>query len=179
MRLYEKTLDSQSVFEGRVVKLDYDKVELENGKEATREVVKHPGGVCIAAITEDDELLFVKQYRYPYHKVVLELPAGKLEDEGNPLGNGIRELREETGAIAKSYVSLGELYPSPGYSDEVIYMYFCKVEEFLEMNPDDDEFLEVIKIPISDAVEMVMQNLIKDAKSQVAILKTAKLLGKI
>lgn len=179
MKLYEETLESKSIFKGSVIEVDYDKIKLENGKEATREVVKHPGGVCIAALTKDDEILFVKQYRYPYHEVVLELPAGKLEKNSSPLQNGIRELKEETGAIAKEYVTLGELYPSPGYSNEVIHLYFCRIEDFKKPNPDEDEFLQLVKIPLKEAVKMVLNNEIKDAKSQVAILKTDKLLSRV
>ena len=92
-----------------------------------RNVVEHPGGVCVAALTEKNELLFVRQFRYPYGEVVLELPAGKLEKGSTPLENGKRELKEETGAAGFGYLSLGKLYPSPGYTDEIIHLYFCRV----------------------------------------------------
>ena len=176
MNLEEKTLESQKIFKGKIIDIDLDKIELPNGKSATREVVNHPGGVCIAALTDENELLFVRQYRYPYHKVILELPAGKLEKGSNPLENGKRELREETGAIGKDYISLGELYPSPGYCAEIIHLYFCKVESFGDVDPDDDEFLDIVKIDINDAVNMVLENKICDAKTQVAVLKVAKYL---
>ncbi len=181
MNLIEKTLESKEILNGKVINVLVDKILLPNGKEASREVVSHPGGVCIAALTPKNELMFVKQFRYPYKEVILELPAGKLEPGQNPLENGIRELKEEVGACAKDYVSLGKLYPSPGYCGEIIHMFFCKVTDIGETNPDEDEFLDVIKIPIKKAVEMVLNNEIPDAKSQTAILKAYLLLkeGKI
>ena len=181
MNLIEKTVESKEIFNGRVINVSVDKILLPNGKEASREVVDHPGGVCIAALTPENELMFVKQFRYPYKEVVLELPAGKLEPGQSPLENGIRELKEEVGACAKSYVSLGSLYPSPGYCAEIIHMFFCRIDNIGETNPDEDEFLDIIKIPIKEAVKMVLNNNIPDAKSQAAILKTYMLLeeGKI
>lgn len=181
MELFEKTLSSRSIYDGRVIGVTVDDVELENGHKTQREVVSHPGGVCIAALTENNELLFVRQFRYPYKEVVLELPAGKLEKGQSPLENGKRELAEETGAVAASYIPLGKLYPSPGYCGEIIHLYFCRVLRFENKNPDDDEFLKTEKIPLDTAVEMVLNNQIPDSKTQVAVLKTAMLknLGKI
>lgn len=176
MDLYEKTLQSKEIFKGHVIDVTLDEIELQNGKKASREVVGHPGGVCIAALTKEGELLFVRQYRYPYHEVVLELPAGKLEPGQNPLENGKRELLEETGAVGVSYLSLGQLYPTPGYCAEIIHLYFCRVDSFSEPSPDEDEFLKVEKIPLNRAVEMVLNNQIPDAKTQTAVLKTAMLI---
>ena len=181
MELFEKTLSSKEIFDGRVIHVTVDEIELENGHKSTREVVGHPGGVCIAALTDNDELLFVRQFRYPYKEVVLELPAGKLEKGSTPLENGKRELMEETGAEGYSYISLGQLYPSPGYTSEIIHLYACKIKSQGSSNPDDGEFLNVEKIPLDKAVEMVLNNQIPDAKTQVAVLKTAMLIksGKI
>lgn len=176
MELYEKTLSSKSMFEGRVIHITLDEIELPDGTKSSREVVKHPGGVCVACINKNNELYFVRQYRYPYHEVVLELPAGKLEKDSTPLENGMRELKEEVGATGKDYKFLGELYPSPGYTDEIIYLYLCKFDELGESCPDDDEFLNVETIHIDKAVEMVLNNEIKDSKTQTTILKTAMLL---
>ena len=176
MNLIEKTITSKKVFGGRIINVFLDKIMLPNGKDASREVVTHPGGVCIAALTKENELMFVKQFRYPYKEVVLELPAGKLEPGQDPLENGLRELKEEVGACAEDYVSLGKLYPSPGYCGEIIHMFFCRITEIGETNPDEDEFLDIIKIPIKEAVEMVLNNEILDAKSQTAILKSYMLL---
>lgn len=181
MELTEKTLSSKSVFDGRILHITLDEVELPNGKKSKREVVNHPGGVTVAALDEDNNLLFVRQFRYPYKEVVLELPAGKLEKGSTPLENGKRELMEETGAEGYSYISLGQLYPSPGYTSEIIHLYACKVKSQGSSNPDDGEFLNVEKIPLDKAVEMVLNNQIPDAKTQVAVLKTAMLIksGKI
>lgn len=181
MELTEKTLSSKSVFDGRILHITLDEIELPNGKKSKREVVNHPGGVTVAALDEDNNLLFVRQFRYPYKEVVLELPAGKLEKGSTPLENGKRELMEETGAEGYSYISLGQLYPSPGYTSEIIHLYACKVKSQGSSNPDDGEFLNVEKIPLEKAVEMVLNNQIPDAKTQVAVLKTAMLIksGKI
>lgn len=181
MELTEKTLSSKSVFDGRILHITLDEIELPNGKKSKREVVNHPGGVTVAALDEENNLLFVRQFRYPYKEVVLELPAGKLEKGSTPLENGKRELMEETGAEGYSYISLGQLYPSPGYTSEIIHLYACKVKSQGSSNPDDGEFLNVEKIPLDKAVEMVLNNQIPDAKTQVAILKTAMLIksGKI
>ena len=181
MELTEKTLSSQSVFDGRILHVTLDEIELPNGKMSKREVVNHPGGVTVAALDDENNLYFVKQFRYPYKEVVLELPAGKLEKGSTPLENGKRELLEETGAEGYSYMSLGQLYPSPGYTNEIIHLYVCRVRTEGESRPDDGEFLNVEKIPLDKAVEMVLNNQLPDAKTQVAVLKTAMLLksGKI
>ncbi len=176
MKLFEKTLESETIFDGKVIKVVHDKVELENGSTAMREVVEHPGGVCVAALTEKNELLFVKQFRYPYKEVTLELPAGKLEKGQNPLENGKRELLEETGAVGREYVTLGKLYPSPGYCGEIIHLYFCKIDRFEKQRLDEDEFLNVLRIPLDTAVQMVLNNEIPDSKTQVAVLKTSALI---
>ena len=181
MELTEKTLNSKTVFDGRILKIMVDDIELPNGHKSNREVVGHPGGVCVAALDEDNYLYFVKQYRYPYHEVVTELPAGKLEKGQTPLENGKRELKEEVGAEGYSYISLGQLYPSPGYTQEIIHLYACRIKSIGSQNPDEDEFLNVEKIHIDKAVEMVLNNQLPDAKTQTAVLNLAMLLksGKI
>ena len=175
MKLYEKTLASETKFEGRIIKVILDDVELENGKTAKREVVRHNGGVCVAALTENDEVLLVRQFRYPYKEILLELPAGKLEKGEDPFEAMKREQMEETGTMGENYVSLGNLYPSPGYCGEIIRIWACRVSAKGEMHLDDDEFLEVERIPLQKAVEMVLNNEIPDSKTQVGILKTAAL----
>ena len=154
MKLFEKTLTSETKFEGRIIKVLRDTVELENGKTSAREVVCHNGGVCVAALTEQNEVLLVRQFRYPYKEVLLELPAGKLEKGEDPFEAVKREQMEETGTTGENYISLGNLYPSPGYCGEI---------------------LEVERIPLDKAVEMVLNNEIPDSKTQVGILKTAAL----
>ena len=179
MSHFEKTIGSKDVFNGRVIHVTLDEVELENGDKASREVVGHPGGVCVAALTDKDELLFVRQFRYPYKEVLLELPAGKLEKGQNPLDNGKRELLEETGAIGRQYMTLGKLYPSPGYCGEIIHMYFCRIDHYEKQQLDEDEFLDVERIPLDKAVEMVLNGELPDAKTQAAVLKTALMIKKL
>ena len=172
MNLIEKQLESEYIFEGRVINLRRDIALLPNGETAPREVIEHKGGVCVAALTEKDELLFVRQFRYPYGEVVLEIPAGKRDSrEEDPLICGKRELKEETGATAEKWIPLGQLYPSPGYCGEIIWMYAASGLSFGEQHLDDDEFLNVEKIALDRAVEMILSGEIKDAKTQAAILK--------
>ncbi len=171
MKLTEKTISASYIFKGRIINLRVDKAELPNGNIADREVVEHPGGVCVAALTEDDCLLFVRQFRYPYGEELLELPAGKRDPGEEPLATGKRELKEETGCTAKHFRSLGRVYPTPGYIDEVIYLYLATDLTQGKTNPDEDEFLESEKIPLTDAVRMVMEDTFTDAKTQIAVLK--------
>lgn len=171
MNLEEKTICSETIFKGRIITLKNDEVELPDGKKAQREFVEHPGGVCVVPLTDKNEILMVRQFRYPYKEVVLEIPAGKKDPGEDPFTTGKRELKEETGATAQEYIDLGQLYPSPGYCGEIIWMYGAKDLDFGETNPDQDEFLEVEKVPLKTAVQMIMTGQIKDAKTQAAILK--------
>ena len=177
MKLTEKTLEQNYMYRGKILDFHVDKAELENGRIVKRECVDHHGGVSVAALTEQNELYFVRQYRYPYHEVVLELPAGKLEPGEDPFEAGKRELREETGVVGKEYASLGRLYPSPGYTNEIIYLYACRADTRGADDLDEGEFLEAEKIPLEKAVEMVMSGEIPDSKTQVLVLKTARLVG--
>lgn len=176
MKLEEKTLNKNYIFNGKIINVRVDEALLPNGVTAKREVVEHPGGVCVAAVTDKDEILLVKQFRYPYGEVILEVPAGKRDrKDEDPLECGKRELREETGAVADEFISLGELYPTPGYCGEIIWLFAAKGLTFGETDPDDDEFVEVEKVPFQTAVEMVLNGEIKDAKTQTAILKLNEL----
>lgn len=175
MHLEEKTLESQQIFDGRVVKLFVDKAELENGDIVPREVIKHPGGVCVVPLDENGNVLFVKQYRYPHHQVMLEIPAGKLEWGESHHDCGLRELKEETGCTCDKYTYLGSLIPTPAYCGEVIHMYLAEGLHYGEQSLDEDEFLDIEKIPLKKAAEMIMNNEIADAKTQLAILKTVML----
>jgi ADP-ribose pyrophosphatase len=172
LNLTEKILEQNVKFEGKIFTLSCDKVELPNGKEAYREFISHPGGVGVVALNDNGEVLLVNQFRYPYKSEILEIPAGKLTPGEDPLECGKRELREETGAAAAEYQSLGRLYPSTGYTNETIYIYLAKGIEMGCQQPDDDEFLDVVKLPLKKAVEMVMSGELSDAKTQIALLKT-------
>lgn len=171
MELTETPLRGEIVYDGKILRLRVDEARLPNGRVAKREVVEHNGGVCIAALTDEEELLFVRQYRYPYQQVVTELPAGKLERGEDPFEAGRRELTEETGASAAEYYHLGQLYPSPGYCGEIITLYLATGLQYGQMNPDEDEFLTVERIPLAEAAEMVMRGELPDAKTQTAVLK--------
>ncbi len=174
MELTEKTLNKKYVFNGKIINVRCDEALLPDGKTAAREVVEHRGGVCVLPLTDKNEILMVRQFRYPYMEELLEIPAGKRDSlEEEPLECGKRELREETGALSDRFVFLGKFYPTPGYTNEVIYIYYADNLSYGETNPDDDEFLDVVKIPFDKAMEMVLSGEIKDGKTQSAILKTA------
>lgn len=172
MKLEETTVNKNYVYNGKIINLRRDDALLPDGKPCIREVVEHNGGVCIAALTDDNELIFVRQFRYPYMDILLELPAGKLEKDEEALPAGKRELLEETGFEAEEYEFLGKFYPSCGYTDEIIWLYLAKNLTFKGQNLDEDEFINLERIPLEEAAEMVMNNEIPDGKTQAAILKT-------
>lgn len=175
--LREERLRSEKIYRGRILDVSKDTVLLENGTEAIREVVHHPGGACVVPLTSDGCVLMVRQFRYPHHAETLEVPAGKLEYGEEPLQCAVRELKEEVGGEADVLEPLGSLYPTPAYDEEVIYMYLARqLKETHAQSLDEDEFLDVIRVPLRDAVQMVMDDRIKDAKTQIALLKTAFLL---
>lgn len=178
MHLFEKTVTSELIFDGKIITVKKDTAELENGEIVNRELVVHPGGVCIVPINEKGEVLMVKQFRYPFQEALLEVPAGKLEVGEDHREAGLRELREETGAVCEKFEYIGVCYPSVAYLTEKIHMYLATGLTFENQDLDEDEFLDVVKIKLEDAVEMIMNNELPDAKSQCAILKAAKILGK-
>ncbi len=179
MNLDEKKVKSNLLYDGRIIKLYNDQILLPNEKTAFREYVKHPGGVCVVPITEENEILLVRQYRYPYSKQVVEIPAGKRDSAfEDTLEGGKRELKEELGVEAKNFVFLGEFYPTPGYTDEVIYMYAATGLSFSESSPDEDEFVKAEKYPLDTLVQMIMSGQIKDGKTQAAVLKVKYLKDK-
>lgn len=178
MNLKEEKVNSTVHYKGRIITLYNDEIKLPDGKGAYREYVRHPGGVCVVPLTEKNEVMLVRQYRYVYGKEIIEVPAGKRDgkDEDTLIG-AKRELKEELGITAEKFVFLGELYPTPGYTDEVLYMYAATNLSFGETNPDEDEFVEPEKIHIDTLVDMIMAGEIKDAKTVAAVLKTKKLLS--
>lgn len=177
MELQEKTLHSETIYDGKILHIRRDTVLLPNGREAIREVADHPGGVCVLALDQDNNALLVSQFRYPYRQVLRELPAGKLERGEDPDLAARRELREETGASAGSFQSLGELYPSPGYCGEIIRIYLARELSFGDASPDEDEFLGLERVPFAQLVEQVLSGEIRDAKTIAAVLKVKLLLG--
>ena len=177
MELTEKTLSSETIFDGRILHVRRDTVLLPNGHQSTREVVDHPGGVGILALDDQNRVLIVSQFRYPYGEILREIPAGKLEYGEDPAEAARRELREETGAVAGSFQSLGELYPSPGYCGEIIRIYLARELSFGDASPDEDEFLGLERVPFARLVEQVLSGEIRDAKTIAAVLKAKLLLG--
>lgn len=177
MELYEKKISSEQIFDGKVVKLFVDKVMLPDGKEAVREIVRHPGAVCVIPVTDNGEVIMVRQFRYAFDRVMLEIPAGKLEPGEDPLEAVKRELEEESGVTAKNIEYLGEIFTTVAIFDEKIHAYLATGLEFNASHPDDDEFLEVDRVPLSDLVKMVMDGKINDSKTQIAILKADRILA--
>lgn len=177
MELYEKTVSRKSIFKGVIVDLWVDQIELPNGAPAQREVVSHPGGVCVVPLHDDGSVTVVCQFRYPFGRVVTELPAGKLERGEDHRLAGIRELEEETGLTADTVHYLGGLLSSPGFSDEVIHIYLAQGLHQGERHPDPDEFLEVERVPFAALMEQVMDGTLDDAKTVAGLLKTKVLLG--
>jgi ADP-ribose pyrophosphatase len=168
--MIEKTVKRDVKFEGRIIKVRVDTVELPDGTRSTREIVEHPGGVCVISIDGDGGVLMVRQFRQPFGEILLEVPAGKLNYDENPLMCGMREFTEETGYTAEKYTFLGEIYPSVGFLSEILYIYLAENLTKTEQNLDEDEFLSVEKYQLSDLVNMVLKNEIKDAKTIAAIL---------
>ncbi|MBQ8687137.1 MAG: NUDIX hydrolase [Ruminococcus sp.] len=173
MHLEEKTLSSELAYQAKIFRVTMDTAQLEDGTEVRRDVVHHSGGVCVVPLTEENNVLMVRQYRYPMHEITLEIPAGKLEPGEAPSECGLRELREEAGRTCRSYTYLGKVYPTPAYDTEVIHMYLAqKLSAPSQQQLDEGEFLDVTELPLSEAVQMVMDGRIPDAKTQIALLKT-------
>ncbi len=175
MILQEQQLSSQEKFRGHVVALRVDQARIGDGSLREREVVEHPGGVSVVALTQANEVLMVRQFRYAQQEALLELPAGKLERGEDPFAAMQREQREETGTTAERYVSLGVVYPTPAYDTERIYLWACRVTGWGAQQLDDGELLEVERVPLDRAERMVLDGQLPDAKTQIGILKVAAL----
>ena len=171
MNFTEKTLNSKTVYDGKIITVLKDDVEVADGHKSFREGVKHSGGFVVLAIHED-KILFVKQFRYPMKEVLLELPAGKLEYGENPFEAAKRELEEETGYCADKWTDLGYVYTSPGYSDEKLYLYKAENLHFTQCHPDEGEILQPLEIKIDDAIKMINNGEINDAKTLCAFFRS-------
>ena len=174
--LIEAPVSSEEIFHGKVAHLFRDTVRLPNGKNASRELLRHPGAAAVVPLTEDGNVILVRQYRYPFAQVMLEIPAGKLDPGEDPLVCATRELTEETGYEAEEIVPLGVFYPSVAILDEKIHLYLARGLTFRATNTDDDEFLNVEQRPLREMVDAVMRGDVPDGKTQTAILKTWLLL---
>lgn len=167
--LKEQTAQKNVVFAGKIITVRCDDAVLPNGKPCKREIVEHPGGASVLCV-KDGKAVLVKQFRYAYGEELYEIPAGKLEKGEDPAAAAKRELEEETGLIADTLTLLTVLYPSPGYTDEKIYIYEASGVHAGERHPDSDEFLNVEAIPFDDACGMVARGEIRDAKTVCALL---------
>ncbi|MCM2980922.1 NUDIX domain-containing protein [Niallia circulans] len=165
--LEEKTLKTEHIYSGRIIQVQVDEVELPNGKTSTRELVKHPGAVAVIAITDDNKLVMVEQYRKPLEKVIVEIPAGKLEKGEEPALCARRELEEETGYECESLELVSSFYTSPGFADEIIHVYVAKGLKQKEnaAGLDEDEFVNVLEITLEEALEFIKEKRIFDAKT--------------
>ena len=174
----EKQIEREEIFDGAVLHVVKDKILLPDGNVSYREFCLHKGAVAVIPITDENEAIMVRQFRYAHHREFLEIPAGKFDFIGeDPLEAAKRELSEETGAIAEKYTYLGVLDTTPALIDEKIHMYMAEGLTFGETHPDDDEFLAVEKMPLKALLDMVMSGEIRDGKTQIAVLKAAKLRG--
>lgn len=178
MAFYEKPVSRNTLYEGIIVNVRRDIAELCNGKQVCREVVEHPGGVVILPVDDKGNAYMVRQFRYPFMKELLEAPAGKLEKNEEPMSCAIRELKEETGFAAKSITELGMIYTSPGFCEEILYLFLATGLCEGDMCLDEDEFLNVEKWPMEALIEQIGQGLICDAKTIAALFKAREFLLK-
>jgi ADP-ribose pyrophosphatase len=173
----EETLESTQVFDGRLLKVFSDRVRLPDGKESSREIIRHPGAVVVIAVLDNGKLLFERQFRYPLRQVFLELPAGKIDAGEHELDTARRELREETGYKAKFWRHLGTMHPAIGYADERIEIFWAQGLSYVGTELDHDEILEVAELTAADALLAVRDGEITDAKTITALLWAEKTLS--
>lgn len=167
----EREISQTTVYQGRIVNVRQDIAVLHNGRRVGREVVEHPGGVCVVPVEADGTCWCVRQFRYPFMEPLLEFPAGKLEPGEDPLECALRELSEETGLRAGQVIDLGPLYPSPGYVNEVIHLYLATDLTQGDAHPDENEFLSVERHSMADLLDMAAEHKLPDAKTMVGLFK--------
>ncbi|WP_240377641.1 NUDIX hydrolase [Bacillus piscicola] len=169
MKLNEETIHKETLYEGKIVDLHVHDVKLPNGSQSKREIITHPGAVAIIAITLENKLVMVKQFRKALEKEIIEIPAGKLEKGEKPAETAKRELAEETGYIADELDKVLSFYTSPGFSDEIVYLYETAVSEKGGTATDEDEFVEVMEVTVAEAEKMIDNEEIHDAKTIFAV----------
>ena len=178
-KLREIQIETENIFDGVILNVKRDQVRLPNGHQSVREVIRHVGAVCVVPVTDDGRIAVERQYRYPIDQVITEIPAGKLDSrEEDRLHAAKRELMEETGITADHWTDMGLYYPAAAYSDEKITMYLAQGLHMGEQHLDDDEFLNVEFVPLTNIVEDILSGKITDGKTQAAVLKAAMLIEK-
>ena len=176
--LTETQIERREIYDGKILHVFVDTVRLPNGEEATRELCEHVGAVAIVALTDDGKVIMERQYRYPLGRVFFEIPAGKLNYKSEDIYSAAaRELQEETGAVAREMTYIGEINTTPALMDERIHIFLARGITFGDRSLDEDEFIDVELVPLSELVELVMKGDIKDAKTTTAILKVARIVG--
>ena len=166
----EKIIETEHIYKGKIINLDKNKVVCPNNIVSYREIIHHPGGVCIL-VKIDDKFVLIKQYRSPYDDFIYELPAGKLEKGEDPLSAGKRELEEEVGLLASNWISYGSIYPSVGYTDEIIYLYSVSGITKSKQHLDVDEQIEICYFSKEELLKMIDNGDIKDAKTLILLLR--------
>ncbi|BCJ85834.1 NUDIX domain-containing protein [Effusibacillus dendaii] len=167
--LQEPTLKSETIYAGKVVKLQVDTVQLPNGHQAIREIVRHPGAVAILAITDNGKVLLVRQFRKSCGRSLVEIPAGKLEKGEQPFDSAKRELMEETGYTASEWKHLHSMFTSPGFADEVIHLFLARGLRKGKQSLDQDEFLDLMEVDLAEAERLLAANEVADAKTITAL----------
>lgn len=168
--LKETQIHSQSIYQGSFLSINQDTIQLPNGKTTQRLVVRHPGAACILAITEQQEIVLVRQWRYATGEALLEIPAGKLDWGEDPAQCALRELAEETPYTAKKVEKIFEFYSAAGFCDEKMYLYRAEgLQKNSQLLPDQDEFVETILMNRSDIIQAIKQGQIRDAKTLIAL----------
>lgn len=176
-QLVEQTTSSKEVFKGKLLHVFYDEARLPDDTESSREWIKHPGACAIVPLFENGDVMLIRQFRYPVHQVFWEVPAGKIDKGEVQDKTAGRELREETGLSADNLEYVGHFYPAIGYSDEVIHIYVARNLRELEQETDADEFVEKVRVPFSEAVEMIHKGEINDGKTVICLLRAQQWLA--
>ena len=178
MEFYEKTLNIETIYKGRIFDLETHTVELPDGKIAARDIIRNPGAAVIVPLTDNGEVIMVEQFRKPCEKTFIEVPAGKLEAGEDPQVCAARELKEETGYSAEKLVKILTLNPAPAFADEVLHIYLATGLTKGEASPDEGEFIAVRAYPLSEALNMIKEEKITDSKTVESLLYTAQFCNK-
>lgn len=176
MDMTETTLNSEVIYRGKILTLERQRVRLMDGRESDREIVRHNGGAAVVPVDEHGDVYLIRQFRKALDAETLEIPAGKLEQDEAPYDCAIRELKEETGLMSERVESLGAFYPSPGYTDEMLHIYLATDLRTGRQSPDPDEFLRVVRMPMTDVLDAIREGRIHDAKTVIGLLKAKDIL---